>query len=189
MMALGNLGDVSKAMKDYKSAQGYYEQSLIIAQAINDIEGEALAHQGLGNVFSGVELWEEATNSYSKANELFADIGVDWGIAFSEIGLAKAALSQQDIKEALGYVDPALNYLVSSEGLFGDLRERFLICIEILQSTGDPRASEVLELAYVRLQDIANKINDETMRNSYLENVPWNRELVRLWQEQQAKHG
>jgi len=44
----------------------------------------------------------------------------------------------------------------------------------------------VLENGYAELQERANMIKDESMRQSFLENVPYNRELVRLWEEHQG---
>jgi hypothetical protein len=56
----------------------------------------------------------------------------------------------------------------------------------VLDAAGDPRAREVLEKGYAELQERAEKITDEALRRSFLENVPWNRELVKLWEEQQG---
>jgi hypothetical protein len=54
----------------------------------------------------------------------------------------------------------------------------------VLDAAGDSRAREVLEKGYAELQERANKITDEALRRSFLENVPWNRNLVKLWEEQ-----
>jgi hypothetical protein len=59
----------------------------------------------------------------------------------------------------------------------------------VLQAADDPRARDVLEAAYAEMHEIANKIKNDDLRRSFLENVPYNRELVKLWQAQQAKHG
>jgi hypothetical protein len=34
------------------------------------------------------------------------------------------------------------------------------------------------------IQERANKIDDETLRRSYLENVPHHREIIALWKKQ-----
>jgi hypothetical protein len=57
----------------------------------------------------------------------------------------------------------------------------------VLGAAGDPRAREVLEIAYLQLQERAAKIEEEALRRSFLENVPWNREIVKLWEKQQGK--
>jgi hypothetical protein len=52
----------------------------------------------------------------------------------------------------------------------------------------DPRADEVLDKGYFELQHRGAKITDPAMRKSFLENVPSNRKLVRLWEETQHKN-
>ena len=52
-----------------------------------------------------------------------------------------------------------------------------------LCAVSDPRADEILEVAYQSIQERATKINDEALRRSYLKNVAENREIVALWEE------
>ena len=53
-------------------------------------------------------------------------------------------------------------------------------------AAGDPRAGEILERAYRQIQSRADKIEDEALRRSYLENVAANREIVREWERVHA---
>jgi hypothetical protein len=46
--------------------------------------------------------------------------------------------------------------------------------------TGDPRAGGFLQQTYDSLMAYADRIGDEGMRRSFLENVPWHREVVAL---------
>ena len=86
---------------------------------------------------------------------------------------------------ALQFIDALLEFLGQKNKRFSEvLRESYLTCVQVLQAAGDPRASEVLEMAFIHIQEMANKIKDPEMRGSFLENVPYNREIVRLWQEQ-----
>jgi hypothetical protein len=48
------------------------------------------------------------------------------------------------------------------------------------------RAEKILEEAYQFLQQRAALISNEDDRRSYLENVPWNREIKELWGAQKA---
>jgi hypothetical protein len=66
------------------------------------------------------------------------------------------------------------------------LLEVFHIWVNVLQATGDQRARDVLEGGYAKLQECATKIKDEGLRRSFLENVPYNREMVKLWEEQRG---
>jgi hypothetical protein len=54
----------------------------------------------------------------------------------------------------------------------------YLTWHRVLQANGDPRADGLLEEGYRFLRERAEKINDEGERQSYLENVAANREIV-----------
>jgi hypothetical protein len=51
----------------------------------------------------------------------------------------------------------------------------------VLAAADDPRAVEVLAEAYATLQERAARITDEALRRSYLENVPYHREILAAW--------
>jgi tetratricopeptide (TPR) repeat protein len=186
-MALLNLGNVATTLKEYSIAQDYHERSLVISQATGNILGEGRAITRLGDALAGQEKWDDSAQVYLQAMELFEQFGAEWGIALSRSGLARVALAQGDVEEALTFVEAILDYLEEGKGL-GELQspsELHLVCVQVLQAAGDPRAREVLERGFTELQERAEKITDEALRLSFLENVPWNRELVKLWEEQQ----
>jgi predicted ATPase/class 3 adenylate cyclase len=183
-MALSNLGAIANTLKDYSAALDYYEKSLSIAQAIG-VLGEI--PNGLGEAYAGLEQWDKAAQYYLQALELFEETGEDWGIARSRNGLARAALAQGDVEEALNQVDGILAYLEGGKGLgYGrGLTESYLICVQVLQAAGDPRTDQVLKSGHAELQGRATKIKDPEIRKSFLGNVPYNRELVKLCEVQQ----
>lgn len=57
----------------------------------------------------------------------------------------------------------------------------YLVCYKALQATNDPRAKHVLQQGYEMVQELATKISDEGLRRSFLENVPYNRDLIAAW--------
>jgi hypothetical protein len=59
----------------------------------------------------------------------------------------------------------------------------YLTCYQVLQFNHDPRAPGVLEQAYQKLISTAASISDETSRRSYLENVPWHRQIRSLYEQ------
>jgi predicted ATPase len=184
-MALNNLGWVANDLKDYPKAQDYYEQSLAIALAISDLQIEGDSYVGLGDALAGLEKWDIAVEAYLESMGVFEEFEAEWGIAGSRSGLARVALAQGDEMGALQFIDALLEFLGQKNKRFSEvLRESYLTCVQVLQAAGDPRASEVLEMAFIHIQEMANKIKDPEMRGSFLENVPYNREIVRLWQEQ-----
>jgi hypothetical protein len=69
------------------------------------------------------------------------------------------------------------------EGRLGALRI-YSTCYRVLSANGDPRAGETLDAAYHLLQERAATIKDESLRCSYLENIPHHREIIALWKKQ-----
>jgi predicted ATPase/class 3 adenylate cyclase len=185
--AFGYLGSVAITGKEYMAARGYYERSLAIAQAIGyrAQEGESLI--GLGDAFAGLEKWDKAAQAYLKALGVYRGYGAEEGITVSRVGLAEVALAQGDVQGAQVNADAILDYLEGDIRIGQYLRPTkcYLVCLKVLQAADDPRARGVLERGYAELQERAAKITDEDLRHSFLENVPWRRELVKLWEEQQ----
>jgi hypothetical protein len=58
-----------------------------------------------------------------------------------------------------------------------DTRRVLLALYRVLHAAGDERANTVLERAHRELQATAAKL-DEPTRCAYLENVPWNWEII-----------
>jgi hypothetical protein len=53
----------------------------------------------------------------------------------------------------------------------------------VLKAHGDERAGAILQAAHDDLQRRAANIGDEALHPSFLENVPWHREILREWAE------
>jgi tetratricopeptide (TPR) repeat protein len=175
-MALQNLGEVSIATESFPAALAYYKNALVNAEIIDQILGKAIAHNGIGKALAGLEEREAATQSYHQAMELYADLGAEWGITETRTSLAQIALAQDDEESALVYVNAILDFLEEDKilGFVVGPSECYFTCT---------KAREVLETTYNELQEQAAKIKDEELQRSFLENVPWNRDLVRLWEE------
>ena len=54
----------------------------------------------------------------------------------------------------------------------------YLTCYHSLKAANDPRAEKTLITAYNFLQERAERIQDHSLRQSFLDNVPSNRELM-----------
>ena len=68
--------------------------------------------------------------------------------------MAEIQLRQGDVVEAMSQVEPVLAYLVGG-GDFDSTEYRLrnqLICYQVLQASGDPRAATVLQEAYEQLR-------------------------------------
>jgi hypothetical protein len=105
-----------------------------------------------------------------------------------QTALARVALAAGDRTGALATIAPTLAYLAES-GTFDGTDEGLridLICYQVLEANGDPRAGDVLAAAHTRLQARAAAILDADARQMFLQHVLWHRELVAAWAATQA---
>ena len=54
----------------------------------------------------------------------------------------------------------------------------YQVCYQVLRANHDPRQKSLLQHAYNRLQEQANRIPDEETRRAFLENVPYQAAIV-----------
>jgi hypothetical protein len=95
------------------------------------------------------------------------------------------ALAQGDLSQAGDHAAEILTRLQAGLALpsWGGPFWIRLTCYLVLAAASDPCAGEFLQQSYVLLMEYADRIGDEAMRRSFLENVPWNREIVALARE------
>ena len=98
-------------------------------------------------------------------------------------GLAEIALAQNDFIRARAECDAIFEFLQAHPNRQGDpaALSALLTCYRVLFAMNDTTARVVLDDAYAQLQTRAEKIADAQMRQSFLENVPHNAEIVRAW--------
>jgi tetratricopeptide (TPR) repeat protein len=98
-------------------------------------------------------------------------------------GLAKVAMLEGDKEEALEYVESILNYL--EEHNFDGSEEPYeiyLTCFRVLEMNKDPRAGGVIKKAYTLVMEQANSMEGESIRESFLENVEANKEIIKTFE-------
>ncbi len=192
------MGSALRSQAKYAEARQYLEQALDLARKENltKIEGSCLANLGIIVDLSGdsvasqsyferfLELSRQAGDRIEESNALnnllLHSAGRDHLSIESRAGLARTALAQHNLRRARAEVEPILEHLAknSLESAAEPLRVHF-ICYQVLSAAGDPRSGEILQQAYVLMQERAAKL-DENQRRTYLENVPVNRELASL---------
>jgi class 3 adenylate cyclase/tetratricopeptide (TPR) repeat protein len=99
-------------------------------------------------------------------------------------GLARVALADGQLHEALQLVQPLLDHLQAG-GRFEGTEEPLrlpLTCYQVLAAAGDPRADKVLRQAHDDLQAKAARISDPQARQGFLQQVPHHRAILALWQ-------
>jgi tetratricopeptide (TPR) repeat protein len=186
--ALIELGFVSYFQGDYQAARTFEQQALGLYQAQDAITARH-AWLVLGHTHLAQGQPDQAVQAYQQALQIHRNLGPKHKGIEPLAGLARVALAQENITQALIYAKELYEHIkddVPIEGVWEPLRH-YLTCYQVLCAADDPRAERVLDIAYERLQEWAARTEDEAMRCSFLENVAVNREIMALWQKQLDK--
>jgi tetratricopeptide (TPR) repeat protein len=178
------LGWIAHRLGDNQTAREYGRQALHFAES-HRTGRQALASMLLGQALAGLGQLTDAADAYRQALALQREMGQRHLIPEPLAGLARVALAQGDHTQALAHVGEILDHLGDHPGLGGTIEPLrvYLTCYQVLRAHDDPRAEEVLDVGYQLLQERADKIGDEDLRRSYLENVPYHRQIVEAWKE------
>jgi tetratricopeptide (TPR) repeat protein len=99
--------------------------------------------------------------------------------------LVRFLVSRHQIDQVLPYLEELYPYDWQDykwwKGYFAI--QAVLTCFQAFQACGDPRADQALEKAHEAIEYCSASITDEEIRRSYRQNLPWNREVLRLWAE------
>ncbi|MBN2006098.1 MAG: AAA family ATPase, partial [Anaerolineae bacterium] len=149
-----------RALAEARSDWFYSGPLLVIAQAmvaLNDLE--------------------EAAALYKKILEMEEGLG---DRASALVGLANIYTRQGQMTEALEYVDEVLCKIDTANLISQTFYPAgiYLACYRVLKAAQDERGDAVLEKAHTLLQELAARIEDETLHRSFLENVPVHREII-----------
>jgi adenylate cyclase len=178
--SLGNVGMLLYLSGDYDRALAHLEQAVTQGRKTGVLYHLGFQLNQLGHTLAALDRPEEAAAAYGEALEVVHESKLDHLAMGSLAGLARLALSQEEPEQALGHVEPILAILRAggSPSLNTEPVRIYLTCYRVLRACGDPRAGEVLEEGYRNLQDRAALIGDEELERSFLEKVPWHRELI-----------
>ncbi|MEJ2759700.1 MAG: hypothetical protein P8046_14565 [Anaerolineales bacterium] len=138
-----------------------------------------------------MENWTEAERLIKESAEVFqkADLQQD-NMKFVWGSLAEIYITKGMPDKAVEQIDLILEDRETSEinPLCIGLEIRlFYICCRVLLACNDQRAQKVIETAYSLVQEYAAKIESEELRKSFLNNVPWNKKIIDLWEAEQGE--
>jgi ATP/maltotriose-dependent transcriptional regulator MalT len=181
---LTTLGMVFYHSGQHEMARNQCQQALPIAQETKNKLTQTRALISLGHTLRESGDLDGATDAYRQALALALELGLpDFYAKQAQTGLAAIALARGDLAEAQAPLEEILNYLgMHSLSTRDEAAWIYLSCYRILQANADPRARPTLEAAYNFIQDIAARIDDETLRASFLQNARFNREILQAWE-------
>ena len=175
-------GLLAHHLKDDEAAKEYCQKAL--EKVSNHQQYQAFALMTLGHACRGLGLGEEAKSAYQESI-IIRNENKQINLAIeSQAGLAGIFFDQGNLNQALAHVEEILHHL-ESNSLEGteEPSKIYLTCFQVLKAERDPRAQELLSIAYDQLQAQAGKIEDEELRHSFLQNVPANREILREFEK------
>ncbi|MBV9892291.1 MAG: hypothetical protein JO090_15560 [Rhizobacter sp.] len=124
---------------------------------------------------------EAAREAFARMRRAALALGSPWQHD-AVAGSASVALAQGDDARALRELQPILAHVASGGVLDGSVKPRLIevTCHQVLARVGDARAGWWLRRADEALRAQANTIEDPALRRSFLDNVPYHREIGRL---------
>jgi tetratricopeptide (TPR) repeat protein len=140
----------------------------------------------LGDVCLEIDRVDEAEKSYMNSLAVFLQKGMDEYVYWVKIAQLKLLLRRGETQKALEELEKLLPIPQKHVGYIKNnffLLQDYLTSYKVFKANNDGRADDTLRMAYQILTERAEMIEDEEIRKSYLENIPWNREIIRLWEE------
>jgi predicted ATPase/class 3 adenylate cyclase len=178
-LTLENLGLVLCDLGDYNTALEQCERALEIERDIGDRQGEGYSLTYLALALEGLGKLEASSTIYNEALHLRREIG-QGSLAIDVLaGLARVALQQGQTAQALAYAEETLVWIAEHgiEGIEYPLRV-YLTNSDVLIAAGQKeRARDVLSTAQTLIQERADRISDETVRQCFLDNAHLHRQI------------
>ena len=177
-----NLAWVASATGAWEVARSHAERGLAMKRRQEHREGEAEGLLWLGHALVGLGQLDEAEVAYEASITIRRELDQTALALAADAGLTRVALTRGDSDDAMSHAEVILAHLdrgESLEGTWEPLRIHLTV-FGALQAAGDERAERVLRRAQQLLRDNAEKITDPHDRGSYLEAIPWHREIQEL---------
>jgi ribosomal protein S20 len=174
---------------DNETAKEQSQQALHILgeTGSNDVRWNGLII--LGHALTQLGELKQAEAIYNQAVTLGFETQLPRTTLDALAGLARIFMARSAMQNALIKVEEILIYLETEAPKVGHpldgTKEPFniyLTCYQVLNAIQDPRAPKILSEAYTLLKTRADKISDEQLRHSFLNNVAANRDIVREYQ-------
>jgi class 3 adenylate cyclase/tetratricopeptide (TPR) repeat protein len=124
---------------------------------------------------------KDAERIFNEAIAVQEQLGLADNVIESKAGLARVALLRSDLPAAQELVEVVLRELENNPLRGCDDPSRiYLTLYQVLLQCGDPRAGQVLQAGFSELEERSLHIDDEAMRQTFLDNIPINQELLAL---------
>jgi class 3 adenylate cyclase/tetratricopeptide (TPR) repeat protein len=178
------LAEMYLATGDIHNAHRLAQKALQEIIPSQDTRGKAGILDVLGNILLAMGDSISASRMFSEAYDLAMSEGLIAKACETKSGLAASCLVQGQLEEAHKYALEAWKHLQENGSMGLDRPGKvYLMCAETLDALGDSdNAKAVIEHGYRDLMDFVSPLQSAEWRHSLLENVPYNRALIQLWE-------
>ncbi|MCB0167807.1 MAG: tetratricopeptide repeat protein [Anaerolineae bacterium] len=188
-LALADLGLNTWYLNNRKIAEKHCREALAIARDIKDRYSEGYSQSRLGLILAHNDDLPAAAEAYRRAIYLRRKLGQD-NIAVLDLAeLAWVTMQRKRREQALTQVDEILTWLESNDTTyFNELPRVYWRCYQVLMAANATAPHMnlmrlgVLDATYNVLQNRADRIENNRLRRSYLENVDIHRKITQAWQ-------
>ena len=192
-LALADLGLNTLYLNNGDIAETHCRDALAIARDIKDRYSEGYSLARLGRILAHNNDLREAAEACRQAIHLRRKLGQDNMALFDLAELAWVTMQRKQGEQALTQVDEILAWLEANDTTyFNELPHVYWRCYQVL-NTASATAPHlnlmrlgVLDATYNVLQNRADRIEDDHLRRSYLENVAIHQKITRTWQAEKS---
>jgi tetratricopeptide (TPR) repeat protein len=184
-VTLSNISLLRHQMGQDLLALGYAQQALAIARELETLAAESQPLCCLGHALLALNRPQEATVAYAESVRLHCGAG-NVHLAMDPLaGLARVALAQQDMPQAMAYGEEILAHLAQGtlDGTSEPIRVLWTV-YEVLMTAQDARAQDKLAEAHQALMVRADKMADRVKRQLFLTNIAVHRAVQAAWAKQ-----
>ena len=184
--SLESLGLVQLFRGDVAGAIALFRKALPIQEEIGYRRGVGFTLTHLGHALADRGALDEAAQAFARALTARRELDPASPLAVDDLaGLARVALANENTAQAARHAHEALAW-IESQGETGIEypTQVYLICYRVLRAAAGKdqmaltQAHAVLRRGQAYLEAQAANIQDAALRRSYLENIPFNRELA-----------
>ncbi len=178
---LSSLGELAFQRGNLQAALEYYAQGLEVAGQLGARNYEGYMQLGIGDVWLKLGDLEKAGQAFRRSVEVRRELGQAGLLVASRAGLARLALREGQVDEACALAREVLGALGGSTEVAKDeLILVYLTCYRCLAACHDPASHAALQAGLAVLEETAANIHEDALRESFLQAVPYNRELLAL---------
>ncbi|MCB0186301.1 MAG: tetratricopeptide repeat protein, partial [Caldilineaceae bacterium] len=177
---LCNLGQVLRDSGEVQYAEAILQEGLRLAEAQGDTHLSAIYCNDLALVYLRLALYEEAILYAKRSLENFSTLELELSTTNSLAILAASYLALRQPQEALDFAHQAVQILDDCEGIGPDYPQRdYWMCFQVFDTLGEATAARhAFQRSYTLLQQQAARMIDPAIRLSYLQNIPYHKEIM-----------